>query len=69
MIFLDYSLILYIRVWILLFRDEIYIIIIGPNVLKLGFRVLWPVDRLPQLKLPSQKGKQWAQNNNNEQIM
>ena len=35
--------------------SNIYIII-GPNVLKLGFRVVWPVDRLPQLKLPSQKG-------------
>ena len=31
---------------------------IGPNVQKLGFRVVWPVDRLPQLKLPSQKGAQ-----------
>ena len=29
-------------------------------MLKLGFRVVWPVDRLPQLKLPSQKGNQWA---------
>ena len=38
---------------------NIYIIIIGPNVPKLGFRVVWPVDRLPQLKLPSQKGNQW----------
>ena len=27
---------------------------------KLGFRVMWPVNRLPQLKLPSQKGNQWA---------
>ena len=28
---------------------------------KLGFRVAWPVDRLPQLKLRSQKGNlgQW----------
>ena len=54
---LDYQLILYIRVWIFIFQDQIYIIIIiGPNVPKLGFRVVWPVDRLPQLKLPSQKG-------------